>query len=141
MAVETVTLNLPEAVYHRVKQTAEALKRPLEDVIVETLNVALPLLDDVPPEMASKLSEMSVLPDGKLWQAARSTMERARQKRLERLNDKHQRTGKLTPEEESEQQTLLRLYGETVLIRAHAMLLLKQRGFDISDPKQFAPVE
>ena len=48
MTVQTVTLNMPEALYQRAKQAADVLKRPVEDIIVDTLASTLPLLDDVP---------------------------------------------------------------------------------------------
>jgi len=37
MSVQAVTLNLPDTVYQRAKQAADALNRPLEDVIVNSL--------------------------------------------------------------------------------------------------------
>ena len=60
--------------------------------------------------------------------------------RLEALHDKQQREG-LTAEEQAEEQALLALYRETLLVRAQATVLLKQRGYDVSDPQQFAPLE
>ena len=138
MTIQTITLNLPDEIYQRAKHTAEALKRPMEDVIIETLGAVWPPLDDVPPEVVSKLSKMSLMPNGELWQAARSAMTMAQQQRLEALNDQQRREGKLLPEERTEQEALLKNYGEIILIRAHAALLLKQRGFDVSDPEQFA---
>ncbi|MBI3360821.1 MAG: hypothetical protein HY023_06900 [Chloroflexi bacterium] len=138
MAVQTITLNLPDTIYRRVKRTAETLKRPLDEVIAEVLSVALLPLDEVPPEMADRLPHMASWKDTELWQAARSTVTTEQQERLAILNDKHQRTGDLSSEETSEQRSLLALYGETILVRAHAAMLLKQRGYDISDPEQLS---
>jgi hypothetical protein len=59
--------------------------------------------------------------------------------RLETLHDKQQREG-LSTEEAREEQALLELYRETVLVRAQAAVLLKQRGYDTSDPQQFTPL-
>jgi hypothetical protein len=36
---------------------------------------------------------------------------------------------------------MLALYRETLLVRLQAAVLLKQRGYDVSDPQQFAPLE
>jgi len=60
--------------------------------------------------------------------------------RLETLHDKQQSEG-LTAEEQAEEQALLALYRETLLVRVQAAVLLKQRGYDISDLQQFAPLE
>jgi uncharacterized protein YnzC (UPF0291/DUF896 family) len=54
--------------------------------------------------------------------------------RLETLHDKQQREG-LTPDEQAEEQALLSLYRETLLVRAQAAVLLKQRGYDVSEPQ------
>ncbi|MCC6551866.1 MAG: hypothetical protein IT372_02440, partial [Polyangiaceae bacterium] len=59
--------------------------------------------------------------------------------RLEELHDKQQRSG-LDAAERAEEQALLDLYHETLLVRAQAAVLLKQRGYDVADPDQFAPL-
>ena len=41
MTAQTITLNLPEVLYQRAKQTAEELKRPLDEVLIELLQVHL----------------------------------------------------------------------------------------------------
>ena len=41
MTVQTITLDLPETVYQSAKRAAEALKRPMEEVIVELLQIHL----------------------------------------------------------------------------------------------------
>ena len=46
----------------------------------------------------------------------------------------------LALEEEAEQQALLSLYRETLLVRAQAAVLLKLRGYEVADPKLFAPL-
>jgi len=63
----------------------------------------------------------------------------AQRERLEALHGKQQREG-LSAEELQEEQALLELYRETLLVRAQAALLLKQRGYDVSDPQPFAPL-
>jgi hypothetical protein len=58
--------------------------------------------------------------------------------RLAELHSKQQREG-LNAEEQGEERALLALYRETILVRAQAALLLKQRGYDVRDPQQVAP--
>lgn len=82
---------------------------------------------------------MAYLNDAALWQAARSSLLQAQRERLEELHDKQQREG-LTSEEQNEDQELLALYQDTILVRAQAAVLLKQRGYDVSDPRQFTPL-
>ncbi len=74
-----------------------------------------------------------------LWQAARATMTIEQRERLQNLHDKQQR-GKLTTEEQAEEQALVSLYRETLLIRAQAAVILKMHGYNIADPERFAPI-
>ena len=55
------------------------------------------------------------------------------------MHDRQQRTG-LAPAEQAEETALLKLYRESQLVRAQAIALLKQRGYDVSAPEQFAPI-
>lgn len=89
--------------------------------------------------LRAALAQLAYLNDAALWQAARSTLLPAQRERLEELHDKQQREG-LTTEEKKEDQALLALYHEMILVRAQAVVLLKQRGYDVSDPRQFAPL-
>jgi len=67
-------------------------------------------------------------------------MSTEQQERLESLHHKQQSQG-LTVEEKAEEQALLALYRETLLVRAQAAVLLKQRGYDVSNPRQFTPLK
>ena len=60
--------------------------------------------------------------------------------RLEQLHRQQQRV-ELTAEEQHEAARLEQLYRDTLLVRAQAAALLKQRGYDVSDHSQFAPLE
>lgn len=90
--------------------------------------------------MISSLAQMAYLGDAALWQAARATMAPEQRTRLAELHDKQQRSG-LDPEEKAEAEALLALYDETLLVRAQAAVLLQQRGCDVSNPEQFAPLD
>ncbi len=127
MTFQTITLNLPTPVYQRVKRAAEATRSPVEEVIVETLDMALPSLNDVPPEMAGELAAMSTLADKTLWEIARQMMPARHQARLRVLSAaQHERS--LRPSEVRKLDDLLREYGRITLRKAHAYALLHKRG-------------
>jgi uncharacterized protein YnzC (UPF0291/DUF896 family) len=134
------TANLPETVYEQIRQAAEKAQRPVNEVLVEAVTAVAPVIGIAPGKMRTALAQMAYLNDAALWQAARATMATEQRERLEALHDKQQREG-LTAEEQAEEQALLALYRETLLVRAQAAVLLKQRGYDVSDPQQFAPLE
>jgi uncharacterized protein YnzC (UPF0291/DUF896 family) len=140
MAVQAITLNLPETVYEQIRRAAEKAQRPVNEVLVEAVTAVAPVIGSAPEELRTALAQMAYLNDAALWQAARATMTTEQRERLETLHDKQQSEG-LTAEEQAEEQALLALYRETLLVRVQAAVLLKQRGYDISDLQQFASLE
>lgn len=140
MTVQAITLNLPETVYEQIRRAAEKAQRPVNEVLVEAVMAVAPVIGIAPEELRTALAQMAYLNDAALWQAARATMTAEQRERLEALHDKQQ-CEELTAEEQAEEQALLVLYRETLLVRAQAAVLLKQRGYDVSDPQQFAPLE
>lgn len=127
MNFQTVTLNIPSRVYWRAQRAAEAVRRPVERVIVETLDTALPSLDDAPPEMIDELAAMHTLPDKNLREVARSIMPAKQQARLRRLSVAQQERP-LKPAEVRELDELVNEYGRVTLRKAHAYALLHKRG-------------
>ena len=139
MTMHEVTLVLPETTYNQICRAAEKVDRPITDLLVEAVIAAAPTFESSTSMPRTALAQMSYLNDAVLWQAARATMSGPQRDRMEELHAKQQREG-LTALESEEEQALLRLYRETILVRAQAALLLKQRGYDVSDPEQVAPL-
>ncbi len=136
MTVQAITLNLPQAVYKQIRQAAEKVGRPVNEVLLEAVAAVAPVIGTGPENLRTALAQMAYLNDAALWQAGRATMTAEQREYLEALHDKQQREG-LTPDEQAEEQALLSLYRETLLVRAQAAVLLKQRGYDVSEPLQF----
>jgi hypothetical protein len=99
------------------------------------------MIDTAPDPLKSALGQMAYLNDAALWQTARTTMPVEQRERLETLHLRQQQQGALTAQEQAEEEALMALYRETVLIRAQAAVLLKQRNYDISNLQQFTPLE
>jgi hypothetical protein len=127
MTLQAVTLHLPEPVYRRAKHAAEALQRPVEDLIIDTLTSTLPVLDDVPTEMVSEIAAMTHLSDEALQGLATSTLRPERQTMLSELLGK-QEGGELDEAEQRELAALMAEYGRSMLRRAKAVALLLARG-------------
>jgi uncharacterized protein YnzC (UPF0291/DUF896 family) len=139
MATQEVTLNLPAPIYDRIKQVAEKTHRSVDDLLLEAVVAAAPALDEPSIKLRSALAQLAYLNDAALWQVARSSLTPDQRERLEALHDKQQRE-ELTAEERQDEQALMQLYRESLLVRAQAAMLLKQRGYDVADPQQFAPL-
>jgi hypothetical protein len=141
MAIQAITLNLPKTVYKQIQRAAEKAQRPVDEVLIEAVTAVAPVMDTASEKLRAALAQMAYLNDAALWQAARATMSPDQRERLEALHHQQQQRQGLTVEERTEEQALLTLYRETLLIRAQAAVLLKQRGYDVSDPQQFTPLE
>ncbi len=79
-------MTLPEALYRRARETAESLSLPLDDVLKQSIALSLPELEnDLPKDLRSDLSVLSLFSHEELWNAARSKMDEDDQSELESL--------------------------------------------------------
>ncbi len=140
MTVYPITLNVPRATYEQIQRAAQKVKRPIDELCVEAIVAAAPTLTNTSTTLKAALAQMAYLNDAALWQAVRSTLPSEQRERLAALHEAQQRRP-LSDEEQAEEEALLKLYREVILVRAQAAVLLKQRGYDISDLAQFEPLE
>jgi plasmid stability protein len=138
MSTQTVTVNLPETLYEQVKQHARQTQRSIEDELIAMILAALPTIDDLPADLANAVKQLAFLTEDELWQAARTTLPVNDAKRMQELVEKRQREG-LTADENTEIEQLAYRYDQTMLVRAKAVALLKERGQDISSLRQTMP--
>ncbi|MCP3958805.1 MAG: hypothetical protein GY719_13210 [bacterium] len=131
MSAEAITLHLPGSLYDLFQRKAQQSHRSVEAVLLEAVAAAAPEGDDLPPDLARALSQLSSLNDRNLWLAARDRLSDTSLAELETLNLKQQREG-LTEDETGRLAELARGYERVILLRAEAACLLKERGHDIS---------
>lgn len=129
MTVQTIVIQMPPPLYRRLKRLAELTRRPLENVVVQTLDSGVPPLpDNLPQEMRGDLLALEDLDDDTLWQVARGVISLEQQEQISLLLEKN-RLGTIT---ESERTTLAQLRREAdrlMLRKAYAYVLLKWRGY------------
>jgi hypothetical protein len=130
MTVQTITLRLPEPLYRTARQIAQVTKRPIETVLQDSLSAVLPPLDDVEPNEAAELARLALLDDAALWGEARTLMTRAEQTELQDLLDR-QGSKSLTTVEQVRLRELMHVYGQLMVRKAHAYLLLARRGYRV----------
>jgi hypothetical protein len=131
MAGRTVTIEVPAELYDRLSRRAAAARRSIADEIIVLVTGAVSDDYRVSPELRGELARMETVDDEALWRAAQPSFTRRQSRRLEALHFKLQDEG-LTASEQAEEQSLLRAADRAMLIRAHALALLTQRGRDIS---------
>jgi hypothetical protein len=131
MPGKTVHLKLPDALYERVRQTAQAASRSLEEVLTQSIALSLPPLEeDLPPALRSELAALSLESDEKLHELAASTMAEDLQERLEALAEA-KKTRSLSQAEEAELGRLFEEAESVMLRKAEVFRLLARRGTSV----------
>jgi hypothetical protein len=134
MSTSTITLDLPEVLYQRLKGTALATKQSLEEVMLHALSLGSPpAWDDAPPEFQLDLACLDKMDDEALWQIAKSRKTQAELIRYDELLDRNARGG-LTPAEHVEIERLRHEHDLFMLRKAHAAALLRWRGHPVASP-------
>jgi rhodanese-related sulfurtransferase len=129
----TITLELPPAAYEQLRRTASRQNRPVAEVVKDIVLREIPDLPALPADVEAELATFSQLSNDVLWLIARSTLTRQQQDELAHLNDQAQRRP-LTADEQSQQEKLISVYDRVLVRRAQAALVLKQRGYDLTNP-------
>jgi dGTP triphosphohydrolase len=131
MTAHAITLHLPETLYERFRQRAEWSHRSLETEILDAVASAAYTTEELSPDLIEALAALEALEDEELWRLARKAMSREASQELEDLHFKQRDEG-LNQDEDATRAKLLREYERTMLIRAQAVRLLKDRGHDVS---------
>ncbi len=131
MSLHTVTMQLPERLYVRLQQTAQATKQSFEDILLRALQVgSLPSWETAPAEFQAELAALDRLDDATLWRIARSRTTEAQMERYQTLLDKN--ANNTLSEKEREELTQLRTEADQQMLhKVHAAALLQWRGHQI----------
>jgi hypothetical protein len=131
MSLHTVTMQLPERLYVRLQQTAQATKQSFEDILLRALQVGSPpSWETAPAEFQAELAALDRLDDATLWRIARSHTTEAQMERYQILLDKN--ANNTLSEKEREELTQLRTEADQQMLRkVHAAALLQWRGHQI----------
>jgi len=131
MNVKTVTLQLPENLYLRLQQAAQATKQSLDDVFLHVVQIGSPPgWEDIPAKFQADLAALDRLDDAALWRIARHKQSEAEMKTYQELLDKNA-DGTISEPEKQQLQTLRTDYDRLMLRKAHAIALLHWRGHQI----------
>jgi len=129
MLEKTISIKLPEMVLYKLQKAAELTYRSLDEVLASTVDAALTAPSNLPLELAGELAAMHLFSDDALWAAMQPSFSSAEQTRLQQINHAGGERP-LNPAETAEQSALLNSYHRSMLRRAQAMAILKQRGYN-----------
>jgi predicted transcriptional regulator len=127
----TVTLQLPEDLYLRLQQAAQATRQSLEDIFLRAINVGSPPdWEDVPAEFQADIAALDRLDDTSLWRVARRKKTETAMSDYQQLLDKNA-DGTISKEESRRLNGLRAEFDRYMLSKAHAVALLRWRGHSI----------
>lgn len=131
MAVQAVTVSLPEPLYERLARRAQRMRRTVEAELADAVATLPDEPDELPVDMAEAIAALHLLADEDLWRAARQSLAGEKVDDIEELHLKRQSEGLSASESES-LALLMKEYTRILLVRSRAAALLKQRGHDVS---------
>jgi len=135
-AVRTVTMQLPEALYVRLQQTAQATRQSLETTLLRVLQVGSPPAWEIAPaEFQADLAALDRLDDAALWRLARYHADVTVMERYQVLLDANANDA-LSPAERDELTQLRTEMDRQMLLKAHAAALLRWRGHQLPPVEQ-----
>jgi hypothetical protein len=128
MTARTITMQLPENLYLRLQQTAQATQQSFETILLRALQVGSPpAWESAPAEFQVDLAALDRLDDTALWRIARIRVTATRMDRYQTLLDKNANST-LSFEEQAELTQLRLEFDRQMLQKAHAAALLQWRG-------------
>jgi hypothetical protein len=127
MAAHPITIYLPEEVYESYQKTADTRNLTLEEVITEALRENYWMSE----KLDVLLKKMASFTDRELWAATEWRLHPEQENQRFGLVQKGKQ-GNLTPLEAKELEELLNLTGKYMVLRSEAVVLLQERGYDVS---------
>jgi hypothetical protein len=128
------SISVSDQLYDRLRRTAAAMQKPLQEVAERALKGGLPpSADDAPEAHREALRQLESFSDEALWAVWRSAVEPAAATRHQMLLEQRA-AGTLTPAEREELIRLRKTADRLLLRRAHAAALLRWRGHVLEMP-------
>jgi len=131
MTTQAVTLHLPEHLYLRLQQMAQATHQSFDEVLLRAIQVGSPpSWEDAPAAFQMDLAALDRLDDDALWRIARSRQTEADMVRYQELLDRN--TNDTISDTERAELARLRTEADRfMLCKVHAAALLRWRGYHI----------
>jgi len=119
-------LPIPPAIYERAQEIATTSNRTVESVLLD----GLALLFGALPDKQTTPDELQAYNDDQLWAMVHQRLAWTQDARLRELIERGKQEN-LTSAEQAELEALIDLVDHQMLLRSEALVLLKQRGYDV----------
>jgi hypothetical protein len=131
MTTQRITIELPQSIFYRFAQMAEATQQPLEDLIAQSVvNNLPPSAENVPLEMRAELAEMQTLSVEELLAIAQTHANVNQYENHVQLLEKNQTEG-LSAEDQRALTNLRQTADRLMLRKAYAWAILRWKGHRI----------
>lgn len=131
MALQSVTVNLPEAVYQFFASRSLQTKHSVADEVAAMVTETVPMQNALAPELEQELNQLDYLSDDELKNAADLVASSEEEEEMQVLVEQQQR-GILMPDAQARMILLSTHFNRIMLVRAKAIALLAERGHDVS---------
>jgi predicted DNA-binding protein len=126
-STQSISVELPDELYERIREVAERNERSVESVLRESLEV---MFGGAAVESEDLLSRMETFRDDQLWAVVYQRMAWPQKERLRELTTQG-KTGELSLGEQADLKALLDQVDRYTLLRSRALQLLQQRGHEV----------
>ncbi len=130
MTIHTVAVQIPQSLYERLEQAAIKLQKPVDNLLIETLQAALATGGEIPTDIQADIATLDHLSEPALRDVAVSEMLPQDQALIEQLLEQ-QSQRPLRDEEAAQLDQLRHEYGRVMLRKARAYALLAERGHSL----------
>jgi hypothetical protein len=138
MTTQRITIELPESIFHRFAQMAEATHQSLEDLIAQSVvNNLPPSTANAPLELRAELAEMQTLSVDELLAIAQTQANAIQHEDHLQLLEKNQ-TEDLSPEDRRDLTSLRQTADRLMLRKAYAWAILRWKGYRIPPLQELA---
>jgi hypothetical protein len=138
MTTQRITIELPESIFHRFAQMAEATQQPLEDLIAQSVvNNLPPSAENAPLTMRAELRDMQNLSVDELLAITQTQANATQHENHVQLLEKNQ-IEDLSAEDQKELTNLRQTADRLMLRRAYAWAILRWKGHRIPPLQELA---
>ncbi len=132
MAIQQLTLELPEGIFQQFARMAKITHQTIESLAIQSISANLPpTIENAPLEMHSSLQAMQTLSIKELLKIAHSQIPTTQQQRHFTLLEENKKTDFMAPHERQELRKLGEKADKLMLKKAYAWALLRWRGYRI----------
>lgn len=129
MAVD-VTLSIPEDTMQLAQTVAHDASIPVEAVLLDWIHYPVP--KPTISESDAQLEALAALNNTQLWTVVHRHLTATEEERLKNITDKREDGEHLSESEEADWDELTNLVDIYMLLRSEALVLLRQRGYDVA---------